>query len=202
MKPNTTCLCAHERAAHANSQGHCHECVCELYEPAARERLRNSDERQRALAVYCTQDMKIPIVLPVEEPVVVLDDKALDEIAKETKKCDCPNPHCSLPLGRCYLCGGPTNKATEGDRVEHTVGPCCIKLVRDLRKQAHTFLPVLGIDHDDVPWDLFNDSDEHGPRDFGNIEGAICSPYKWDDYDAAKHVAECLGITPCYPDGC
>lgn len=106
--------------------------------------------------------------------------------------CDCADPECTLPTGRCYLCGTPTEKANEWteDRIEYTVGACCArKVLRAYREECRASI--------EPAWAPFNGDG----RTLFEIQCVDVVDVFDGDGGAARYVAHRLGIEPAYPDG-
>lgn len=133
--------------------------------PFRRSTKLSRDLRRAQLSVYCA-----PIV-------------------EREKQCDRDNDECTLPAGRCYLCGNPCEKASHDTiaRIEFTVGECCYEKVRrlyDMRQFGET-------------WAIFDGDGET----FGRLQRDDEADFFESDEDAAAHVARCLGVKPAYPEG-
>lgn len=125
---------------------------------------------------------------------------------KAKKRCDCADPACELPTGRCFLCGSPSERAngTAGDRIEFTIGTCCYRKV----KKLHDRDPRLDENCCRPDDDGFDDVGCPGRAPFngdGETYAEIqrcdeCGRFESDD-DAAAHVAKALKIEPVYADG-
>ncbi len=131
------------------------------------------------------------------------------------KKCDCDNPKCELPIGRCFICGNPSEKANRSapifiardgsrivsevhdDRVEFTIGSCCFPRVLTLYEREWNALNRKS----EPGWAPFNVATDQDGREFAEIQRDDSSGLFESDQAAAWHVAISLGAEPTYPDG-
>lgn len=62
---------------------------------------------------------------------------------RATGGCDCADPECALPEGRCYLCGNPYPHCSGTSGLEFTVCPKCSPQVIALYDHEARLLPLL-----------------------------------------------------------
>lgn len=117
--------------------------------------------------------------------------------------CDCEDPACGLPNGRCYLCGNPHAHCSGTAYSEFTVCPTCAPAVEALHAHETRLLPLLARVG-------FEDRGIEGPAwaPFdGDDDGAFCiqrddsQDHFESDEAAAHYVAARLGLTMTYPEG-
>lgn len=88
--------------------------------------------------------------------------------------CDCSNPDCSLPAGRCFLCELPVD-----DHHAYPICDDCLPVVQDIRSRDPTYMVC-----EDVNcrgWAVFNGADLQSCD--------MCDTFS-DDSEAAEHVLQ------------
>jgi hypothetical protein len=113
--------------------------------------------------------------------------------------CNCNDPSCTLPEGRCYLCGQPTPKANSAawPREEFTVCLACKRSARAALSRLRKRLGAGVCSKSCAGLGLSNEI-PFGPAEVQTCDA--CAVFM-DDREAAMILAAELGCRPTHPSG-